>query len=80
MDRNCDHCVKASRMKPDGDYTKGRCVYQQDILKQWMGDGNDEIRFQTFEMTRLAICPLRLEHYPSRKRKSEESLPLFPEM
>lgn len=78
MAHNCDHCVKASRTFDGINYTKGHCIYQKDILKQWMGSGNDEIREKTYELTREFECPLRQEHNkPKKRRKSDKSLNLF---
>lgn len=69
MDRNCDYCIKASRLKDNGvDYTKSRCKIQDEILTQWMGRGNELISQRTYDVTQKADCPYRQEQWPKRKR------------
>lgn len=69
MDRNCDYCIKASRLKDNGvDYTKSRCKIQDEIFTQWMGRGDELISQRTYDVTQKADCPYRQEHWPKRKR------------
>lgn len=70
-ERNCETCVKASRMKKDGTNTKCRCAVQNDILKQFFGNGSEEIALRSYEATRKADCPYRQEHHKPRKRKAK---------
>lgn len=78
MAHNCDNCVKASRTKDGVNYTKGRCIYQEDIFKQWMGSGHDEIRQATYNLTREWDCSKRQEHHKPRvKKDNDKSLSLF---
>ena len=70
MDRNCDHCIKAWRLKSNGiDYTKSRCKIQDEILTQWMGRGDEPINQRTYDVTQKADCPNKMEHYQKRKPK-----------
>ena len=70
MDRNCDHCIKAWRLKSNGiDYTKSRCKIQDEILTQWMGYGDEPINQRTYDVTQKADCPNKMEHYQKRKPK-----------
>lgn len=77
MCHNCDNCIKASRTKDGINYTKGRCVYQQDIERQWLIAG--EVRKKTYELTRKWECALRQEHYPKRHKGKDDSPELFSE-
>lgn len=74
MDRNCDYCIKASRLKDNGvDYTKSRCKIQDEILTQWMGRGDELISQRTYDVTQKADCPYRKEHYPKRNKKKDKN-------
>lgn len=74
MDRNCDNCIKASRLKDNGvDYTKSRCKIQDEILTQWMGRGDELISQRTYDVTQKADCPYRQEHYPKRNKKKDKN-------
>ena len=73
MDRNCDHCIKAWRLKSNGiDYTKSRCKIQDEILTQWMGRGDESINQRTYDVTHKADCPYKMEHYPKRKHNKKD--------
>lgn len=79
LNHNCDNCIKGSRLKKDGFYwTKGRCVYQDDIYTQWFGTGSEEIREATYSLTREWDCKKRQEHHKPRvKKDKDKSLNLF---
>jgi hypothetical protein len=73
-ERNCDRCVKSSRLKAnsESEYTKSRCKIFDEIFEQWMGYGNEPVSLRTFNATLKADCPFRQEHYKPRKRISND--------
>ncbi len=58
MNMNCDNCVKGCRYNAKNDtYTKIRCKIQEDILTQYIGQGNNTIRQKSYEATQQNDCP-----------------------
>ena len=72
-DRNCDRCVKASRLretKAGGEYTKFRCAMQKEILL------DEYVSKRTYDICQKRDCPHRQE---TRKKypKKDNSPKLF---
>ena len=71
---NCDNCIKSSHEKKDDsdDYTKSRCRIFDDILRQWMGYGNEEISVRSYEVTKKMHCPYKQTKWKKRKQKDND--------
>ena len=73
FDINCDIRVKSSRLKKNEvDYTKSRCRIFDDILRQWMGYGNEEIYVRSYEVTKKIHCPYKQTKWKNRKQKDND--------
>ena len=74
---NCDNCIKSSHIKKShdhtfDDYTKSRCRIYDEIMTQWMGNGNEPVSLKTYHATQKMKCPYIVTEYPKRKRKDND--------
>ena len=64
---NCDRCVKASVMKPDGSYTMMRCAVQRDIFARMYSDCS--ISQRSYDACQMRDCPYRMTERKKRTKK-----------
>lgn len=69
--RNCDRCVKSSRMKDDNEYTKIRCAIQRDIFTRMYS--NEPIAQRTIDICRKDDCALRILQGEQHRKKYEKN-------
>ena len=67
MTLNCDRCVKASVMKPDGSYTMVRCAVQRDIFARMCSDR--PISERSYDACQKRDCPYRVTERKPRIKK-----------
>ena len=64
-EKNCERCIKSSRLKADkSGYTQSRCKIFDEIGEQWLGYGNEPVSLRTYDATQRTVCP-----YLQTKRK-----------
>ena len=76
-EENCAKCVKASRLKKEGDseewdeYTKLRCAIQRDIFTRMVS--NEPIAQRTIDICSKRYCPYRQEKH--KRYEKNKGLP-----
>ena len=75
-ERNCQQCIKGSRMKkysdPDyPDYTPLRCAIQRDIFVRMVSD-KQPISQRSYDACQNADCPYRKEKWPKKARYTQK--------